>query len=437
MTIGERIAQVRKENGLSQEAFGEVLGVSRQAISKWESNQSVPEVDKLLSIHRLYGVSVGWLLGTEEEREKTDAVSEEQLEQFEAIVRKYIGSIPQTQAHTTTQNKANRIWKITALVFLTAFLINSINVYNRFNQLDNQQQNLEYSIDRIQSSVDNEVQSIGNRVEEIISKQNSLLAFYSASYEAVDLKSNTAQIHLEATPKVYYPGMKVEFLVEDGYESFRVLGVETENRAFVADTECQLSDKIDISVVLHSNGTEQMQLIQSWDYLFSESKLSVETGHWELELWADSLERYEGYTTIPMDTFIWPNMRSKELSTGARVEVIPKSIEHLVYVNRELVQTVETQEGVSEFMINSMSSADYVKENNIDAFCGFLDVTFIPQLNVDDELLIITIVTDNFDRRYIASAVPFVVSSDGRFDYTHFDIFDIEVQGIIESLVKY
>ena len=64
-------------------------------------------------------------------------------------------------------------------------------------------------------------------------------------------------------------------------------------------------------------------------------------------------------------------------------------------------------------------------------------MTFIPQLNVDDELLIITIVTDNFDRRYIASAVPFVVSSDGRFDYTHFDIFDIEVQGIIESLVKY
>ncbi|MCI8565071.1 MAG: helix-turn-helix transcriptional regulator [Lachnospiraceae bacterium] len=38
MTIGQRIAWIRKEHGLSQEAFGETFGVSRQAISKWESD---------------------------------------------------------------------------------------------------------------------------------------------------------------------------------------------------------------------------------------------------------------------------------------------------------------------------------------------------------------------------------------------------------------
>ena len=60
MTIGERIAQIRKENGLSQEAFGEALGVSRQAISKWESNQSVPEVEKLLpTVKNIIAVSSG------------------------------------------------------------------------------------------------------------------------------------------------------------------------------------------------------------------------------------------------------------------------------------------------------------------------------------------------------------------------------------------
>ena len=45
MTIGQRIAQERKRLGLSQEALGEALGVSRQAISKWEADASLPEID--------------------------------------------------------------------------------------------------------------------------------------------------------------------------------------------------------------------------------------------------------------------------------------------------------------------------------------------------------------------------------------------------------
>ena len=63
MTIGQRVGQKRKELGLSQEALGEQLGVSRQSIYKWESDAAVPEIDKLIALSRLFGVSVGWLLG--------------------------------------------------------------------------------------------------------------------------------------------------------------------------------------------------------------------------------------------------------------------------------------------------------------------------------------------------------------------------------------
>ncbi|WP_295692235.1 helix-turn-helix domain-containing protein, partial [uncultured Oscillibacter sp.] len=62
MTIGQRIAQKRKELALSQEALGNQLGVSRQSIYKWESDTALPEIDKLIALSRLYGVSVGWLL---------------------------------------------------------------------------------------------------------------------------------------------------------------------------------------------------------------------------------------------------------------------------------------------------------------------------------------------------------------------------------------
>lgn len=64
-SLGQRIAERRKLLGLSQEAFGDKMGVSRQAISKWEADAATPEIEKLITMSKLFGVSVGWLLGTE------------------------------------------------------------------------------------------------------------------------------------------------------------------------------------------------------------------------------------------------------------------------------------------------------------------------------------------------------------------------------------
>lgn len=58
-TMGQRIAQCRRDQKLSQEALGDQMGVSRQAISKWEADAAVPEIDKLIALSRLFGVSVG------------------------------------------------------------------------------------------------------------------------------------------------------------------------------------------------------------------------------------------------------------------------------------------------------------------------------------------------------------------------------------------
>ena len=65
MTLGERILNYRKERELSQENLGEALGVSRQAVSKWESDAGIPELDTLIAMSRLFGVSLGQLLGVE------------------------------------------------------------------------------------------------------------------------------------------------------------------------------------------------------------------------------------------------------------------------------------------------------------------------------------------------------------------------------------
>ena len=90
MTLGQRIGECRKKLGLSQEALGEKLGVSRQAISKWEADGAVPEVDKLIGMSKLFGVSVGWILGVEEAATmQSEAISEELLRKIEEIVLRY------------------------------------------------------------------------------------------------------------------------------------------------------------------------------------------------------------------------------------------------------------------------------------------------------------------------------------------------------------
>ena len=89
MTIGQRIAERRKLLGISQESLGEQMGVSRQAISKWEADAAIPEIDKLIALSKLFGVSVGWLPGTEETAKPEAALSEEQLIMMEQIVQKY------------------------------------------------------------------------------------------------------------------------------------------------------------------------------------------------------------------------------------------------------------------------------------------------------------------------------------------------------------
>ena len=63
MTLGQRIQELRKQHNLSQEALGEKLGVSRQAISRWEMDGAVPEVDKLIAMSKLFGISLDELLG--------------------------------------------------------------------------------------------------------------------------------------------------------------------------------------------------------------------------------------------------------------------------------------------------------------------------------------------------------------------------------------
>ncbi|MCD8106996.1 MAG: helix-turn-helix domain-containing protein [Oscillospiraceae bacterium] len=66
MALSEKLYTLRKKSGLSQEQLAEELNVSRQAISKWESGNSIPESDKLVAISNYFNVSLDYLLKDDE-----------------------------------------------------------------------------------------------------------------------------------------------------------------------------------------------------------------------------------------------------------------------------------------------------------------------------------------------------------------------------------
>lgn len=76
--IADRLIKLRKKNGYSQEELADKLGLSRQAVSKWERAEASPDTDNLICLAKLYGVSLDELLSTDED---IDTIVKEQVKE--------------------------------------------------------------------------------------------------------------------------------------------------------------------------------------------------------------------------------------------------------------------------------------------------------------------------------------------------------------------
>lgn len=86
MILADKIIYLRKKCGWSQEELAEKLGVSRQSVSKWEGAQSIPDLDKILIMSNIFGVSTDYLLKDEiEETEFSDSADDDEEENIRKI----------------------------------------------------------------------------------------------------------------------------------------------------------------------------------------------------------------------------------------------------------------------------------------------------------------------------------------------------------------
>lgn len=91
MTLGERIAERRGRLGLSQSDLAEQLEVSRQSVSKWETDASVPELDKLTRLCDLFGMTMDELVRGEEREKPAQPAEEEPALALSAPMRRLVG----------------------------------------------------------------------------------------------------------------------------------------------------------------------------------------------------------------------------------------------------------------------------------------------------------------------------------------------------------
>ncbi len=130
MTISEKILKLRKEKGLSQEALAEKLGVSRQSVSKWETSGVLPDIDNIVAMSELFGVSTDFLLKSDEGEPLAEIISEETedipcnepeiLHETEAPEEiEYIPAEPQKPK----KNKKKIGIRITAIILVVAMFV--------------------------------------------------------------------------------------------------------------------------------------------------------------------------------------------------------------------------------------------------------------------------------------------------------------------------
>ena len=224
MTLGQRIQKLRKGAGLTQEQLAERMGVTRQAVSKWESDGGVPELDTLIAMSRLFHVTIGQLLGVEELRKSGVGSGEDGGQtqvgtglheaQVEAILRRYVEATrAQRQAPPSMYGKYG--WKapllavagLAALMVLLGLFMNHVNstIGNMRATLSNLQTTVwdwEYEISNIQSDI-----------RQMQEEQNSLFSSLDSAVTGFDPEGETVEVELAAVLKTYTPGTQLQFVL--------------------------------------------------------------------------------------------------------------------------------------------------------------------------------------------------------------------------------
>lgn len=267
-TLGQKIYEARAQKNISQTELAEALDVSRQSISKWETDAALPEIDKLIALSRYFAVPVGTLLGLEEEpaSEPTEdgELSETQLKMVQEIVDRYLAAQPKPMS-----KKRRTLLKIAICIATVCLVIGLSKMTGQLKELGRQYHDLQYSINNVTNGVNSQINSISGRVEELLKQQNNLTADYDTKVENIDVVKNKVTFSFRAVPKTFVAGMTAWLEVQDGALKSTFGPFEPLDQTFSGMVTTDLGDDTSLYIVFETDGKRETQLLDTYTDIYS------------------------------------------------------------------------------------------------------------------------------------------------------------------------
>ena len=250
LTIGQRIALERKKLNISQVGLATRLDVSRQAISKWESDSAIPEIDKLIALSRLYGVSVGWLLGVEEQAAAQENIlTDEQYKILEELVKKY--QMP-PKPHPTIFHY---------LLAIAACLMVFLLIYGRMEQFQQYSKDIAALTQRIEK-LENQGTSGSTLSVDTLLASYSLTPAAPVTEEFPSMGRGISTVSLRAIPHNWHPGNEGWLHVQSADGETRELQCLWDGTALTASLQLPVADGYEYSfVVRYPDKSQEVQVL--------------------------------------------------------------------------------------------------------------------------------------------------------------------------------
>lgn len=271
MELYEKLYELRRASGMSQEELAEKLGVSRQAVSKWESGATQPELSKLIELSKLYSVSVDELLSLEHAKPEQDAA--------ESPVQSNAEKAPAEKLSFRDFCIQHKKIIGGAAVALAALIAVGVHYNNRINTLSTQVNDLRSQLYNVQNNLSNQIAGISNNVSDILERESSLLSQYSYEVKRIDLKKQECTLAFSLLPKTLDEETIVSIgLIDQGnsspLDSYRQgysAGLTQDGFGYLrGDVTLPLSDELDVNVNFMTNGETQSQELDTISNLKSQ-----------------------------------------------------------------------------------------------------------------------------------------------------------------------
>lgn len=211
MELYEKLYELRRASGMSQEELAEKLGVSRQAVSKWESGATQPELQKLIELSKLYSVSVDELLSLEHAKAPQDTAPDAEAPVQDGFESASAKEKPGLRTFCAQHKRAIG----GAAAALAALIAVGVHYNDRINALNTQVNDLRSQLYDVQNSLSNQIAGISSNVSDILERESSLISQYNYEITNVDLKKQECTIAFSLLPKTISEGTTVIIGVTD------------------------------------------------------------------------------------------------------------------------------------------------------------------------------------------------------------------------------